>query len=156
MLKLRWLIILISVALISGLAGLTAGVLLIPSSGDETRRQLSGFFEQHAYIIENLERSQQALADAFEYVRVRVVQGSDRTVATLCPHTTSSLHPGPQPRAVTTTTRPRNQRAVTHPRDSGWNTAAFARSMVTRAPQRRLVTWWLRLRSGFCTSMSNT
>ena len=77
MLKLRWLIILISVALISGLAGLTAGVLLIPSSGDETRRQLSGFFEQHAYIIESLEHSQQALADAFEYVRVRVVQETD-------------------------------------------------------------------------------
>lgn len=77
MLKLRWLIILISVALISGLAGLTAGVLLIPSSGDETRRQLSGFFEQHAYIIESLEHSQQALADAFEYVRVRVVPETD-------------------------------------------------------------------------------
>jgi gas vesicle protein len=76
-LKLRWLIILISVALISGLAGLTAGVLLIPSSGDETRRQLSGFFEQHAYIIESLEHSQQALADAFEYVRVRVVPETD-------------------------------------------------------------------------------
>lgn len=77
MLKLSWLIILISVALISGLAGLTAGVLFTPSSGDETRRQLSGFFEQHAYIIDNLERSQQALADAFEYVRVRVVPEID-------------------------------------------------------------------------------
>jgi len=76
-LKLRWLIIVISVALISGLTGLTAGVLLTPSSGDETRRQLSGFFERQTYIIENLERSQQALADAFEYVRVRVMPETD-------------------------------------------------------------------------------
>lgn len=43
-----------------------------------------------------------------------------------------------------------------HPCFGGWKMAALAKSIVTRAPHRRLTKWWFRLRSGLDTMASST
>ena len=73
MFRLSRLMTLVAVAVVAGLVGLAVGVLVAPASGADTRRQLSAFFERHAYVLDNLQRGQQAVAKAFEDVRARVI-----------------------------------------------------------------------------------
>ena len=60
------------VAIFSGFVGLAVGVLVAPASGEDTQRQLSDFLERHAGVVDQVQRGQQVVADAFEDVRTRV------------------------------------------------------------------------------------
>ena len=71
------LFVMLSLLGLTALAGVATGILIAPASGEETRLEVSAFFERHAYLKDNMKRSAQAVAGAVEYVREQVLPAAE-------------------------------------------------------------------------------
>ena len=64
----RRLIILACVAILSGLSGTVAGILIAPAPGSETRKRMSGFVEQHGDVVtETVQQGRQFIVGVVEF-----------------------------------------------------------------------------------------
>ncbi len=60
-------------ALLGGILGIIAGVLMAPAKGEDTQRRLSSLVQQHGpAVVDGIRKGQQKVEGAIDYVRAKI------------------------------------------------------------------------------------